>query len=349
VTFLAGALGYLSGEEVPLKIATPEGGVGSVAVSQEFLEHTEEEMYGFCTQFVVSGEGLDVDDVRERVMAMAGSTVVIGDDRTVRIHAHAEDPGPLLSLGVSLGTVEHINIQNMDVQHQQFLARHGYAQAEQRSFAIVAVAPGDGIARVFKEQGAAQVVNGGQTMNPSIAQLLEAVRHAGGDHTVVLPNNSNIVMAATQAAQIADRPVSVVPSLNIAQGIAALMAYNPDLDAQANVDAMTSAIASVRFGEVTVAVRSTQLDGMHVSKGQAIALLDDTLVTATPAPAEALLAMLSKAAPEEGSLVTLYYGKDVTETQAHAVAEEIAERCPGVETEVVNGGQPHYHYLVSIE
>jgi DAK2 domain fusion protein YloV len=318
-------------------------------VSHEFLEHTEEEMYGYCTQFIIQGQGLDVDAVREQVEAMARSTVVVGDDRTVRVHAHAEDPGPLLSMGVAHGSIDQISIQDMDLQHQQFMARHGYTGEERQAFAVVAVAPGDGLARVFADQGAAQVVLGGQTMNPSAAELLEAIKRANGRHTVLLPNNANIVMAANQAAELAETSVSVVPSRNVPQGIAALLAFNPELDDAANVAAMRSALAGVQAGEVTTAIRSTTINGVAVADGEAIGLLDGEVVSAEATPSAALMALIERSQPEDGSLVTLYYGADVDEQTAQADADTIASRFDGVETEIVSGGQPHYHFLVSIE
>ncbi len=349
VAFLAGSLAYVTGEDVPLEITAPLGGMAGANVSQAFLEHTEDDMYGFCTQFVVLGEGLDVDAVREQVGAMAASTVVIGDDRTVRVHAHAENPGPLLSLGVSLGSVDQINIQNMDVQHQQFMALHGYTQDERSALAVVAVAPGDGLMRLFRDQGATQVVGGGQTMNPSSAQLLDAIKRANAGHTYLLPNNPNIILAANQAAELTGDSVTVIPSRNIPQGIAAMLAFNPDLDAEANAAAMESALTDVQSGEVTTAVRSTTLNGVSIVEGQAIALLDGVVVAATATPNDALIAMLAGAELEEGNLVTLYWGADTPGRIASEAAGAIEARFPGVEVDILEGGQPHYTYLVSIE
>ncbi len=349
VAFLAGALAFASGADVPLEISTPVGGVGAVNVRQEFLEHTEEEMYGFCTQFVVHGEDLDVNDARQRVQALAGSTVVVGDDRTIRVHAHAEDPGPLLTLGVELGSVDQISIQNMDLQHQEFMALHGYTQEESSLLAVIPVAPGDGFSRIFTDLGAARVVRGGQSMNPSAAQLLDAVRKGNAAHTILLPNNSNVVMAANQAAELSEGQVSVVASKNVPQGIAAMLAFNPDLDGEANVEAMTAALSGVRGGEVTTAIRSTTIDGVAVEEGQAIALLEGKLASVGATPNEALLNMLDQTDIEEGSLVTLYRGAGSPDMTAQEAATAIQLRYSGVEVEVLEGGQPHYQYLVSVE
>ena len=349
VAFLAGALAFASGEAVPLEISTPVGGVSNLNVSQEFLEHTEEDMYGFCTQFIVQGEGMDVDDAREKVQAMAGSTVVIGDARTIRIHAHAEDPGPLLSLGVELGSLDQVSIQNMDLQHQEFMALHGYSLEESSALTVIPVAPGDGFGRIFRDLGATQVVSGGQTMNPSASQLLDAVRKANAGHTILLPNNSNIVMAANQAAELGEGKVSVVPTKSVPQGIAAMLAFNPDLDEHENVEAMTNALSGVQGGEVTTAVRSTTIDGVAVEEGQSIALLDGKLVAVGATPNEALLNMLDHATIEDGSLVTLYCGAGNPDMNGQEAATAIQLRFSGVEVEVLDGGQPHYQYLVSVE
>lgn len=351
VAFLAGALGHLDGSRIELRITAPAGGLAGAAsaVSREFLEHTEEEMYGYCTQFIVQGEGLDADALRERVMEMAASTVVVGDDRVVRVHAHADDPGPLLSMGAAAGALDQINVQNMDLQHRQFLVSHGYAAAEARAFAVVAVAPGGGIERLFDDLGAAAIVPGGQTMNPSAADILAAVQRANAACTVVLPNNANVLLAAEQAANLSDAEVVVVPAATVPQGIAALLAYNPDRSGPENAAAMTKAIESVRSGEVTIAVRSTRVNGLDVTEGQAMAMLDGALVAACGTPTGALVQMLEVCSFGDEALVTLYYGADVRRADAEAAAAEVAGRFPEAEIEVYEGGQPHYQYIVSVE
>lgn len=349
VALLAGALAHLDGTQPTLDIAAPVGVVGGQGVSQAFLEHTEDDLYGYCTQFVVMGRALDPDAIRERVMAMAGSTVVVGDDEVVRVHAHAEDPGPLLSLGASLGALDQVNIANMDAQHQEFMARHGYTAAERSAQAVVAVVPSDGFDRLFRDQGAVATVAGGQTMNPSAADILNAVARANADHVLVLPNNPNIIMAARQAAELAECQCAVVPSRSAPQGIAAMLAFNPDADAAANLEAMTATLEGVRSGEVTFAIRTATIDGVAVREGEAIALLDGTLVCACATPSEALMEMLSRAGLDDNDLVTLYHGADRSADHAEADADAVRERWPGVEIELLEGGQPHYHYFVSIE
>ena len=360
VAFLAGMAARANGEDTDYRAALPDGAssAASANVSREFLEHTEEEMYGYCTQFVVQGEGLDPAALRERVMAVAASTVVIGDDRVVRVHAHAEDPGPLLSIGAAAGALSRVDIVNMDAQHQDFMTRHGYegaavphkhAKRERAAFAVVPVAPSEGLARIFRSLGAAAVVSGGQTMNPNAAAIIAAVEEANADLVVALPNNKNVILAAEQAAALSESSIAVAPSATIPQGVAAMLAVNPDLDAEANVAAMTAAMSGVRSGEVTTAVRSAVVDGVAVAEGQAIAMLDGALAAAAATPNDALAAMLDAAGAGDGALVTLYYGAGLAEPDAREAADALAERFPGAEIEIYDGGQPHYHYLVSIE
>ena len=352
VAFMAGVDAFLSQRpDVSFQLAVPVDatpGASRQSVSQQFLEHTEMEMYGYCTSFVIKGTDLDTDQLRVQVNAMAASTAVVGDETVARVHAHVPDPGPLLSLGASLGSMEQIKIDNMDSMHQQFRERHRPASPSV-PVGVVAVAFGEGLERVFQELGAAVVVRGGQTMNPSIGELIQAMKDASAEHVLLLPNNPNVAMAARQAQAEADGTCTVIPSRTIPQGIAALLAFNPGLEAEANVEAMTRALGDVRSGEVTVAVRDSTLDGVSVSRGQAIALLEGKLVAAFHTPNDALLELLDQAAPSDGALVTLYWGGDTDQATADSAAGEVRRRWQGVDVQVVPGGQPHYNYLVSIE
>ncbi len=348
VAILAGIVAELEGVEPELTITAPVGAATGTIVSQAFLEHAEGEAFGYCTQFVILGEQLDPERMRIAVEAVAESTVVVGDERIVRVHAHAEDPGPLLSLGAEVGILDQINIQNMDLQHTEFRQRHT-SGGETANVAVIAVARGAGFERIFRELGAAVVVRGGQTMNPSAAELVDAAANANARHVVILPNNSNIVLTAQQAAELSARDCSVVASKSMPQGIAALLAFNPEAGAEGNVASMEGALASVMSGEVTTAVRSTSIDGVPVSEGHQIALLDDKLVCANEHVSDALLALVQAAEPEHGTLVTLYRGESRGADEADADADALRAAHPGTEVEVVDGGQPHYHYLVSVE
>ena len=343
---LEGALSHLRGDDVgaiSLETVLP-----MISVSQDFLDSTESMEYGYCTQVLIRGEELDPDDIRVRVSAMADSTVVVGDDTLVQVHVHTLDPGPILSLGAALGTLSMVKVENIDEQHVEFQAAHR-SERKKLAMAVVAVAPGGGLEELFRSLGVHAVVAGGQTMNPSCQQLLDAVEALGAEETVILPNNSNVVLAAQQAADLSPTTLRVVPSRTIPQGIAAMIAFNDQADLEANVEAMSASLDEVRSGEVVTAVRDAQVDGQAVREGKVMASLDGVLVASGASRAEALDALVASAAPSEGDLVTLYWGGDTEESEAEECVPRLQQRFPGLEVEVVKGGQPFYHYLVSIE
>ena len=321
-------------------------------VSTDFLQAAEEEIYGYCTQIVVQGTDLDVDDIRERVSAMGRSVVVVGDDTVANVHVHAEDPGPVVSLGVSLGVLGRVKIENMDAQQAEYsAARRSEIDAGPAtgSIGVLAVAAGDGLKSVFESLEAASVLEGGDTMNPSVRELVEAVEQLPAESVVVLPNNKNIVPAARQAAELASKDVGVVPTRSIPHGVAAMLAFDPQSGADINVERMTEATESVRYGEVTTAVRTASIDGISVKQGDTIGLLDGKLVATGDSPGDVLVAVVGKAEPERGGIVTVYAGDPVSEEAAQAAKDALAEALSGVDVDLVSGGQPHYHYLFSVE
>ncbi|MDO8749578.1 MAG: DAK2 domain-containing protein [Dehalococcoidia bacterium] len=345
VAIMEGMRCYLCGEEVsPLNVD-----IGRVSPTAVYLTATEDKEYGYCTQFLLQGSGLDVDTMRGRMAAMADSTVVVGDTTAIKVHAHTYDPGALISYAVSVGSITQVKIDNIDRQHQEFLEGHRERQRAQVPLGVVAVAAGDGILQVLRGLGAVDIVPGGQTMNPSVKDIVDHVAQATAAQVILLPNNPNIVGTAQQAASVSPKPLHVVPTRSIPQGVAALLAFNPDLDAATNLARMQEAAAGVRSGEVTRAVRATSVGGVSVRQGDAIAMLDDKLVAAAATSLEALEKLCLGAAPAHGALITLYWGGSTQEQEAQEAADRLRSCCPGVEVEVVHGGQPHYDYLVSIE
>ena len=343
---------YVRGEQIgELEIAVPEPvGIqaGAGAVSADFLDATEEERYGYCTQFLVEGEGLDVQAIRDRMSALAGSAVVVGDETAVKVHVHTDDPGPAISVAVSLGTLGQVNIQNMDEQHSEFSADRR-REGSTVSVAVLPVASGKGLEELFMSLGASAIITGGDTMNPSVRDIVEAVEAAPSEQVVVLPNNKNIAPAAVQAAELSSKRVEVVATTSIPQGVAASLAFDAEADLEANVGEMREAASATRTGEVTEAVRAVSLNGVSVRPGQLIGLLERELVAAGDDLVEVVLSLVRSAGLSEGELVTLYWGEYLDENMASEVAERIADAMAGAEVEVVYGGQPHYHFYVSIE
>ena len=347
---LEGIMHYLSGEteELRLEETTATVSVRPAKPSGQVSLEQKEQVYGYCTEFLLAGEKLDPEKIRERLASLGESLLVVGDEETVRVHIHTFDPGSALSYAISLGVLHQIKVQNMDDQHEDFLELKKVAPPA-AEIATIAVVSGGGLEQVFKSLGVATIVPGGQTMNPSVQQLLEAIETAPSEKVILLPNNHNIVLTATQAQALATKKVEVVPSETIPQGVAALLAFNHEQGLEKNIAAMKESISTVRTGEVTIAIRSMKYGDLPVKEGQAIGLLDGEMVAAGGSPEELLQEMLSKLNLAEGGIITIYYGAGVGQTEAEALAESIRQKYPDQEIEVVAGGQPHYHYIFSVE
>ena len=350
---LEGMLRYLKGEPLDVTVVVGEEQVGREWLTvTEQLHEVEESLYGYCTELLIGGKELDPDSIRDRMLELGDSVLVVGDDRMVRVHVHTDDPGAALSQGTAVGSLVQVKVDNIRQQADRFLELHEGQQAveaEPAAISSVAVVAGEGMATVFRSVGCTKVISGGPTMNPSTREIMEAVEACPSADVVVLPNDKNIIMAAEQATELTSKRVQVVRTRSIPQGIAALLALNQDADLDDNARAMEEARKGVHTVEVCRAVRSTSLRGVKVEKGQIIAVVDDELKLAAGSAEEAVVRTLEGLATEETSLITLYYGEDSGQSQAEALADELRERHPGHEVEVVFGGQPHYNYIVSLE
>jgi len=351
---LEGWLRYLRGQEEEVPAGAP---VGREELERDWLAVTTQmhamgqAMYGYCTELLVSGENLPVDDVRVRMLEVGDSVLVVGDETLVRVHVHTDDPGAVLSFCTAFGRLNQVKVDNIEAQAEQFLAMHQRqtAAAEPSDIATVAVVAGGGMEQIFRSVGATAVVHGGPTMNPSTRELLDAIDRCSSDKAILIPNDKNIVMAAQQAIPLCRKEVRVVKTTTLPQGVAALLAFSPDADLDANVEAMEEARTTVRTVEVTRAIRSTRIGGLRIREGQAIAVVDGELKVAQRTPSAAAKAALDHLPLEELSLITLYYGEDTSEADVHALARELRRLHPHHDIEVVYGGQPHYYYIVSAE
>ena len=322
----------------------------SARVSDEFFSAHQDDMYGYCTQFVVEADGLDVDDLRVVMNDIAGSTVVIGDGSRAMIHGHAEDPGRLISMGISIGALSKVKIENMDVQHADFASdRRVEEPVTAGGVAVVAVAWGDGIEDVFRSEGATHLVTGGNTMNPSVRDLMDAIDRTAADTVYVLPNNKNIVPAARQAAEQSTKSVHVVQTVSIPQGIAALFDFNADADADENVESMEEARQEVKTGEITRAARDASIDGVEVREGQFLALLEGKPRASGDELNRVLVELVAQVDLQPGNLVTLYWGEMLSSSDAESAAQALQDVYDDLEVELIDGGQPHYEFIVSIE
>jgi DAK2 domain fusion protein YloV len=353
LVLLDGMARHLKGEPMEVAVGVTEGQVGQewLAVTSQ-LHEQEESLYGYCTEFLIDGRELDPDSVRNRMLELGDSVLVVGDERLVRVHLHTDDPGAALSHGTGVGSLVQVRVNNIREQADRFLEMHevrATVEAQPEAISTVAVAAGEGMATVFRSVGCTRVVSGGPTMNPSTRDILDAVEACPADDVVVLPNDKNIIMAAQQAQELARKRLRVVETRSIPQGIAALLALNQDHNLEANVVAMEEARSGVRTVEVCRAVRSTSVGGVKVREGQIIAIVDDELKLAAETAEEGVQRALEGVEVEGASLVTLYYGADTGQGQAESLAERIRETFPQYDVEVVFGGQAHYNYIVSLE
>jgi DAK2 domain fusion protein YloV len=310
--------------------------------------------YGYDVQFIIVGQDLDVDCIRTEIDAMGESTLVVGDANRVKVHVHVPDPGVPISYGAERGSLRDVVVEDMQAQYQEFILGRSaplvsWLPVPQSEVSTVAVALGEGLMRVFESLGAGKVISGGQTMNPSTQQILEAIEGFPADKLIVLPNNGNIVMAAQQAAELSAKEVIVVPTRTIPQGIAALLALNYQADLETNAELMRAAADEVESGEITTATRSVEMDGVKVQTGEVIGLVNERLVASGPTVEHVVWPMLEEMALEDHEILTLYYGDGINAGQADRLAAKIRERYPDQVVELVNGGQPYYHYILSVE
>lgn len=333
--------GYLN-EDFPQPVEVVTGAVEMAGVAHEG--------HGYCTEFVVTGSGLDREALHATIEAAGGeSLLVVGYEDALHIHVHMEDPGPAITAGAAAGALANVKVENMQAQHDEWASGHAeIAFADLPSLGLVTVSQGPGIASAFRELGATQVVDGGPTANPSAGELLGAARKAGRDHVFVLPNDPNVIMAAEQAAAEEPDLVTVIPTRSVAAGFGAATAYSPEGDAETVAAAMRDAIEGVRCVSVTRSVRDTSADGVQVADGDAIVLVDGKLLARADSLEEALMTGL-RTVVEGAELVTLYLGSDAPADAAERVTALIAEAHGGLELEVVAGGQPHYPYILGVE
>ena len=356
-----GFLASLKGEALPEKTV---GNSMDDLVSAEHHKHVQGFMdtadieFGFCTEFMVRLEDgkkkFDESDFRNDLSVYGDSLLVISDDEVVKIHIHSETPGEVLTYGQQYGELIKIKIENMRQQHTDIVGEGHVAEApakksEIHPYAVVTVAMGSGVAELLKSLGASAVIEGGQTMNPSTEDIVKAIEAVGAERVLILPNNKNIIMAAEQAAEVMGIEAAVVPTKTIPQGMAAILAFNPQASVEDNQRNMTAAFAGVKTGQVTFAVRDTSIDGIEIKKDDFMAISEGKIILADPSREEAATKLAKEIIDEDAEIVTVIYGEDVSQEDAENFAAFIEEQFEDVEVEVYNGKQPLYPYILSVE
>ena len=358
----------LTGEAVPVQsLQSNKIDLTSVAHHEAGIDYeqvsTGDIKFGYCTEIMVKiGEGetvvdtFDYDTFRNYFNELGDSLLVVADDEIIKVHVHTERPGEVMNYGQRFGSLMKVKVDNMRLQHEEVL-KTDYtakvkeaAQKQKAEYGIVAVAAGEGVQELFKSMGVTTIINGGQTMNPSTEDILQAVKEAHAEKVIVLPNNKNIQMAANQAAEVSeDAAVAVVATRTISEGLASLLAFNPEASLEDNQAAMSEQMALVSSGQITNAVRDTNIDGVEIKKDDFMGIVDGKILVSIADRKEATLATVEKMIDEDSEILTIIYGEDAEASEVEEITEAVEAKYPDVEVEVHEGNQPVYTYLLSVE
>ncbi|MGE7985850.1 DAK2 domain-containing protein [Lysinibacillus fusiformis] len=354
-----GFLASLKGEPLPEKNnATLDDLINAEHHRAQDFMNTEDIEFGYCTEIMVrledGKEPFNEEQFRQELSPLGDSLLVISDEEIAKVHIHSEQPGSVLSIGQKYGSLMKIKVDNMREQHSAIVGEEHKVptttkKIEKHPYAIVTIAMGEGVAGLLRSIGASYVIEGGQTMNPSTEDIVKAVQEIGAEKVLILPNNKNIVMAAEQAVELLEIEAAVVPTKTIPQGMAAILAFNPEAAVDLNKKTMTEAFANVKTGQVTYAVRDTSIDGVEIRKDDFMALAEGKIVLSTPALKDAAEKVIVDLVDEDAEIVTVIYGEDTTEQDATELVAYIEKNYPDVEVELFDGKQGLYPYIISVE
>lgn len=365
---IKGAYDAFLGKEIDYSVIEPSTGV---TVNKANAEDTADIKFGYCTEFIILTEKeFTEDDEREfkKFLSSIGDSIVcVADDDVVKIHVHTNDPGLAIQKALTYGQLSKMKIDNMREEHQEKLIRDAEKLAEQqaneeaaheekkpaeprKAMGFIAVSIGAGMNEIFKELGADYIIEGGQTMNPSTEDMLNAIDRVNADTVFILPNNKNIVLAANQAKSLVEeKEIIVIPTKTVPQGITAIINFMPDADAKTNEDAMLEEIKNVKTGQVTYAVRDTHIDDKEIHEGDIMGIGDSGILAVGKDLEETTKELIANLVDEDSELISIYYGEEVSEEDAEKFTEEITELYPDVDVDIQFGGQPIYYYVLAVE
>lgn len=359
MTVIKGAFDALLGKEIDYTLEPVQ--TAGTKVTEEVPMDDVEIKFGYCTEFIIN---LDKEmpkseekAFKEFLESIGDSIVLVADDEIVKVHVHTNEPGVAITKALTYGSLSRMKIDNMREEHQERLIKNAEKMAEQqkadeprKKYGFVAVSVGEGLDEIFKGLNVDHIISGGQTMNPSTEDILNAIDKINADNIYVLPNNKNIILAAQQAESLVeDKNIIVIPSKTIPQGISAMIGFIPDNSPEDNKEAMIDSMSYVKTGEVTYAVRDTVIDDKEIKEGNIMGIGDEGILAVGEEIDDTTINMIKEMQDEESEIVSLYYGAEVTEEAANKLADKIAEALPEIEVEVYPGGQPIYYYIASIE
>ena len=350
VLMYEGMLSSLKGKNIePIEGTTSS----DIQVNVEQNISTEDIKFQYCTEFILESDKVDDLTIREKFLKYGDSLAVVGDEGVIKVHVHTNDPGLAIQEALSYGQLLTIKIENMKLQHENKVLNES-AQTidvpiEEKEYGFIATSMGEGLAQIFKDFGVDHIIEGGQTMNPSTEDFMKAIENLHARNIIILPNNSNIIMAANQAKELSDKNIIVIPTKNVAQAFATLVCFDADASAQENEVTMIDALSTVKSGQVTYAVRDTVINDIEVKEGNIIGLAEGKLLCAGDKVAQMTTELIEKLVDEDSAIITLFYGEDVSEDDAQALRDELEEKFEDIDVELHYGGQPLYYYLISVE
>ncbi|MBN2285367.1 MAG: DAK2 domain-containing protein [Tissierellales bacterium] len=346
VFLLEGAYLYLKGEKIE-DIIVEKTEIKETSDELNSFIREEDIKFAYCTEFIINRADISQADLIKMIEKKGDSLVCIKNEDLIKVHIHTNEPGYILHLAGKYGELINIKIDNMRKQFRD--QRKLKIQREHKKNSFISISMGEGIKKVFEDLGVEEVISGGQTMNPSTEDILRAVESVYSDYIFILPNNSNIILAANQAKEISDKSIYVIPTKTIPQGISALLAFDDSVNPEINVEAMTQAMEQVKTGLVTFAVRDTTVNEKEIKTGDIIAIHDGNITANGNDITEQTIELINTMMDEDSSLITLFYGSDVTDKDAENLRSKVEEIAPDCDIEVINGGQPLYFYIISVE
>lgn len=338
---------------------TPQAVKSSVAKAQRSETMSEEDIkFGYCTEFIILGDSNHAEEFKSKVIDKGDSLVVVGYEDVIKVHIHTNNPGKVLEEAVKFGELSKIKIDNMREEHREMLegmyeeaaeTEESVAAGEFKKYAFISVAMGEGMKNIFKDLGVDYVIEGGQTMNPSTQDMLEAIEKLNAEHIFILPNNKNIIMAANQAAEISDKDIRVIPTKTIPQGITCITMFNPEADVEENTEELKEAMEMVKTTSVTYAVRDTEVDGKEIKEGNILGLVEGKIKEVGEDPYKVAEDLIDSLVDEDSELITIFYGKECEEEKVDALIEKLEGKYEDLDVQCYKGEQPLYYFIMSVE
>ena len=353
--------GMLEALKNDLKIEMPEKSTSrkSAEISAQGTVNADEIKFGYCTEFIILGDANKANEFRDEIESLGDSMIVVGYEDVIKVHIHTNDPGKVLQKAVTIGELSKIKIDNMREEHRHMVANaEDFARAEEaiveneseaKKYAFISVAMGSGIKDIFKDLGVDYVIEGGQTMNPSTQDMVDAINKLNAEHIFILPNNKNIIMAANQAAEVSDKDIRVIPTKTIPQGITCITMFNAEEDVDTNEAELKEVMENVQSASVTYAVRDTEMDGLEIKEGNILGLLEGKIEEVGENPYDVAKDLLDKMCNDDSELITIFYGSDCKEDEVESFIASIEEKYSDYDVQCYKGDQPLYYFIMAVE